>query len=159
MNPARPGRPATEARLRFASAAVRAWTRFYTWRMPPPLRDARRAEIESDLWEFQQDAAAHASLSPATHVLTRLLAGMPHDLAWRVEHVDARDALPGRIIVLSAAAAAFVVAALWVFPLLQTHTLPKPAPMMTFMKAPPPPPPPPPRPPCRPPAFTAGCRS
>src|SRR5262245_48053770 len=34
--------------LRFANALVRAWTRFYTWRLPPALRDARREQIDSD---------------------------------------------------------------------------------------------------------------
>ena len=37
--------------LRFVTGAVRAWTRLYTWRVAPSLREARRAEIESDLWE------------------------------------------------------------------------------------------------------------
>ena len=37
--------------LRLVTGAVRSWTRFYTWRVAPSLREARRAEIESDLWE------------------------------------------------------------------------------------------------------------
>jgi hypothetical protein len=41
--------------VRLASALVRAWTIAYTWRMEPVHRDARRAEIESDLWESAHD--------------------------------------------------------------------------------------------------------
>src|SRR5438094_8714239 len=44
--------------LRLAIAFVRKWTRVYTARMSPELREARRAEIESDLWEVQQDRIA-----------------------------------------------------------------------------------------------------
>lgn len=177
--------PRADAGLRFASTAVRAWTRVYTWRMPPPLRDARRREIESDLWEFEQDALARmragddareppqggvviplpgaarggADLNPAAHVLARLLLGMPHDLSWRIEHVADRDRVSARLVMLGAVTAMIVAAGWWVLPLLRASALPKPAPLAAFMRAPapPPPPPPPPRPPCRPPAFTTGC--
>ena len=37
--------------LRFVIGLVRAWTRVYTCGMVQTLRDARRAEVESDLWE------------------------------------------------------------------------------------------------------------
>lgn len=38
-----------------AIALVRGWTRFHTIQMDPASSDARRAEIESDLWEFHED--------------------------------------------------------------------------------------------------------
>ena len=53
----------------FAVAVLRAWTHVYTWRLDPGLRERRRAEIESDLWEFQQDPAANRGLNPTLHVL------------------------------------------------------------------------------------------
>ncbi len=54
-----------------AVAVLRAWTHVYTWRLDPVLRERRRAEIESDLWEFQQDPAGNRGLSPALQVLAR----------------------------------------------------------------------------------------
>ena len=47
----------------------------YTWRLDPVLRERRRAEIESDLWEFQQDPAGSRGLSPAIQVLARMASG------------------------------------------------------------------------------------
>jgi hypothetical protein len=44
--------------LQLSVAAVRLWTRVYTWRMPRSVREARIAEIESDLWECQSDEAS-----------------------------------------------------------------------------------------------------
>ena len=46
-----------------AVALVRAWTWLYTSGMQPQPRDRRRAEVESDLWEFQRDAARERALS------------------------------------------------------------------------------------------------
>jgi hypothetical protein len=71
-----------------AAGIVRAWTCIYTAPLPLPIRDARRAEIESDLWEFADDAArsgvpAHAA---AVHIVARLLLGIPDDLTWSMEH-------------------------------------------------------------------------
>lgn len=162
-----PRQPSSSTSVRVAAALVRGWTRVYTWGMPPPLRDARCAEIESDLWESQRDAAdiAHepSSVTPAAHILARLLLGIPHDLFWRVEHVDARDLVSARAIVVSvlgAAAVALVMAALWVLPLLLPQVLPTPPARMAFIGVappPPPPPPPPPAPKCQPPDLTTGC--
>ena len=54
--------------LRFAVSLVRGWTRAYTWRMPPGLRPVPRcAEVESDLWELQQDPDRDRGLSPDPH--------------------------------------------------------------------------------------------
>lgn len=79
-----------------AVQCVRAWTWLYTWRMPPALRETRRAEIESDLWEFRSDAAGDDLLGSALHMLLRLLIGMPDDVGWRVEHASSRNAYAGK---------------------------------------------------------------
>ena len=64
--------------FRFVLEVVRTWTRLYTWGMRPVLRDSRRAEIESDLWEFQRDPAAMGGSSPTIHILRlRVLAAIP----------------------------------------------------------------------------------
>ena len=66
--------------LRLVERLVRTWTRLYTIGVAPDLRDRRRAEIESDLWESR-----HQPQRPytAAHVLLRLLLGVRDDVAWR----------------------------------------------------------------------------
>jgi hypothetical protein len=98
--------------LAFAVGAVRLWTRLYTWRMEPALRDSRRAEIESDLWEFEQDQV-RTSL-PALHVVFRLLNGVAADVCWRVECADPDERLQQSRFVTTGVALA--VAALWILP-------------------------------------------
>jgi hypothetical protein len=66
---------------------VRGWVYFYTSGLPTAVRDARRQEIDSDLWEHER----HGTLSgrslaeTAVEVLARLLIGIPADLVWRWE--------------------------------------------------------------------------
>ena len=105
----------TSSSMRVAIAAVRAWTRVYTWRMPAALREGRRAEIESDLWEFQEDAAGRRGPGHAAHVLFRLVLGIPDDLCWRMEQaaVDAPQ-VHGRIALGAYAVGAMLfLIALW----------------------------------------------
>lgn len=136
--------------LGFASAIVRAWTHAYTWRLEAAVRDRRRAEIDSELWEFQQDP--ERGNYAALHVIARLLIGIPDDLSWRAE-LKATQRTPLRAGVRIAAwtvATVVVFATLWILPLLTAQTLPPlPDRPRVVMKAPPPPPPPPP-PPCAP---------
>jgi hypothetical protein len=61
---------------------VRWWTRFYTAGLPVDLRDARRAEVESDLWESVSDGA------PSRHILARLALGIVDDLTWSLTFMD-----------------------------------------------------------------------
>src|SRR5215208_2576071 len=97
--------------VRLASAVVRAWTRAYTRGMPRSVRDARRAEVESDLWESWADEAAGAALP--LQILGRLVFGVFDDLSWRVEHVGGRSRIPRAPVVLTVAALA-VLACVWV---------------------------------------------
>jgi uncharacterized membrane protein YhaH (DUF805 family) len=72
-----------------AAAVVRVWTRAYTAGLHPGLRESRRAEIDSDLWEHAraaQDAAA-APRSIAGQMLARCLLGIAADLTWRSQMV------------------------------------------------------------------------
>ena len=71
--------------IEFASGVTRSWVRLYTHRLAPDVREARMAEIASDLWEHRHEAeAAGAEPSDAgLQILARCLAGMPADLAWR----------------------------------------------------------------------------
>ena len=143
--------------LEVAIGAVRGWTRLYTWRMPPAQREARRAEIESDLWEFREDPVHARGLSPAAHVLVRLLRGVLADLVWRTEHTAAGERSLRRSVALTATA--LLVFGLWMFSSLRPPELPLPrvAPMpLVDVSLPPPPPPPPPPPGCESPVWT-GC--
>jgi hypothetical protein len=132
------------ATLGLATALVRAWTSAYTWRLEPAIRDRRRAEIESELWEFQQDP--ERGNHPAAHMLARLLIGIPDDLSWRAEHASARRTRVRTGIRVAAwtVATVIIAAALWILPLMTTGTLPPlPDKPRVVMKAPGPPPPPP----------------
>ena len=90
--------------LEVAIRAVRGWTRLYTWRMPPAQREARRAEIESDVWEFEQDTPQCRSISPSVHMLIRLLAGVPDDLRWRMDQAAVEGTRAHGSVALSASA-------------------------------------------------------
>lgn len=65
-----------------AARVARWWTRVYTAGMPDDLRDARRAEVESDLWESVSDGA------PSRHILARVALGMADDLTWSLTFMD-----------------------------------------------------------------------
>ncbi len=72
-------------RLPFTARIVRWWVRFYTSGLPQRERDARRAEIESDIWEQVEFAREEGSSlgSISVHIFGRLLFGIPMDLLWR----------------------------------------------------------------------------
>lgn len=76
-------------------ALVRAWVRLYTRGLPADLRDARRAEIECDVWEQRRDEQSRRvrPSASALHVLGRVLRGAPSDLSWRLERRAHRGAL------------------------------------------------------------------
>ncbi len=70
-----------------AASVVRSWTRLYTARMATSVRDERREEIDSDLWEHAC-AGADAGLarrSVAGQMLARCLLGVGADLSWRAQ--------------------------------------------------------------------------
>lgn len=123
-----------------AVGTVRAWTRLYTWSIPEAARLARRAEIESDLWEFEHDDRRGRSVSAPLHLLLRLILGIPDDLYWRTIHASFSEKL-FRGVALGAVAVGMLMA--WLFVALPDK-LPTPPPIMAFTPAPPPPPPPPP---------------
>lgn len=72
---------------RMASTFATAWARVYTGGMPSDLRDARRAEIESDLWECQQAYRRQpgSDTNMAAEILLRTFIGIPDDIGWRLE--------------------------------------------------------------------------
>ena len=136
-----------------ATSTVRAWTRTYTRGLPATVRDARRQEVDSDLWESEHDPDARGSSVPI-RIVARLIIGMVDDLRWRFEHVEPE---PGRSRRGAAIAVTAVALALAIF-LAVRESRPTPLPdlpqlqlgqrMLLVKRAPPPPPPPP--PPCAP---------
>jgi hypothetical protein len=135
------------ADARLATALVRLWTHVYTCGMERPVRDARRAEIASDLWESAQ-GSSDDPLSGG-HIVARLLLGVPDDLTWRAVHISAGDA---RRAVGIAAAIVVLVAGSWLVQAMRVSDLP-PLPQADrwswFPRSDPAPPPPPPPPPPR----------
>ena len=131
--------------LRLANAVVRAWTRVYTWRVPSPLREARREEIESDLWEREHDPVADGRFSLPLRVVARMLIGIPDDLGWRVEQVNIMDGSLRFRIALTVGVAGLL--GLWLVIVPKAKLLPPlPGPPRRAFTAHPPPPPPPPPP-------------
>jgi hypothetical protein len=128
-----------------ATAIVRTWTRLYTWRLPTFARDTRRAEIDSDLWEFAHDCQRDRGVAPALHVIARLIAGIPDDVSWRASHVSLGTGSMRAAISLTAAAIA--VLAVWAYVVGAPTQLPSPVPLARVVEVYPPPPPPPPPPP------------
>jgi hypothetical protein len=70
-----------------AATFARAWVRVYTGGMPSELRYTRRAEIESDLWECQQEYRWQpgSDTDMAAEILLRTVIGIPDDIGWRLE--------------------------------------------------------------------------
>ena len=140
----------THVVLRVAVAAVRGWTRIYTWRMEPSLRDARRAEIDSDLWECQTDDRTPRVL--VLQLAGRLVAGVFHDLQWRIEQVSDRRRTARRLILVTLGAGGLATC-LWIALATSSAEMPEPpaAPPLVARRTHYPVPPPPPPPPCPPP--------
>ncbi|MFQ5381298.1 MAG: hypothetical protein ACE5EF_06715 [Dehalococcoidia bacterium] len=80
-----------ERALRLAPGWVRCWTRLYTAGLRAEIREERRNEIDSDVWEelHSPGGASHAHAS----MFRRSLAGIPADITWRLEHSSPRDGL------------------------------------------------------------------
>ena len=74
-----------EAVIDIVVALTETWVRAYTAGLPGLLRDARRAELASDLFEHRRAAVA-LGRPFAAELAWRWLAGIPADLLWRVEH-------------------------------------------------------------------------
>ena len=115
---------------------VRIWTHLYTFALPSEIRERRRAEIESDVWESEHDPDV-----PHHAFVFRVLRGMPADVLWRLEVAPSRQHT--RAAVGALAGAGVLALALWA---LVGQPVPRPAPPrrpipITLRLMPPPPPP------------------
>jgi len=97
--------------LAAAIGLVRGWTRLYTAGMEPDARTERCAEIDSDLWEFHEDARRRGATPTllALHMALRLVLGIRHDLVWRAEQVRVRAPLVQKALWVTAAASVVLV--------------------------------------------------
>lgn len=68
-----------------AAGVARNWVAVYTLGLPPSVRDARRAELQSDLWEQRHEIRSGTSNSLAKGVLARTLGGVPADILWAID--------------------------------------------------------------------------
>src|SRR5262245_41464605 len=57
------------------------WVGCYTRGLPPSVRDARRDEIASDLWEHR--AASGTGFAADAAIASRAIRGITSDLSWR----------------------------------------------------------------------------
>jgi hypothetical protein len=93
-------------------ALIRGWTRCYTWRVPDASAVERRAEIESDLWESLHDRVAESTWRISCALLSRLVAGLADDVAWRLEMLDGETAFRTRRAVAMTVSIVLVAATL-----------------------------------------------
>ena len=70
-----------------AIGVTRAWVRLYTSGLQPLVRESRRAEIDSDLWEHGRlaELVREPPLRTAKEMLARAVLGMLSDITWRVQ--------------------------------------------------------------------------
>jgi TonB family protein len=129
-------------RVGLVCGCVRQWTRIYTFRLPAALRDARREQIESDLWESAHDRTT-TEQALVLQLATRLVLGVPHDLAWRLEQLRVGKAALLRAAFAGCAAVALLISVT----LSRLNDTPLPAPPVGPRRVASVPPPPPPGPP------------
>ena len=82
-----------------AMTIVRRWVALYTRGLAPAERDARRDEIESDLWAHADEAAARGRTPTAldAEMLVRLVLGVPADISWRRAHRQSAERRQARL--------------------------------------------------------------
>lgn len=131
--------------LRAAIAVVRLWTHIYTYSLPAPPREARRAEVASDIWHSVHDPDRGSPSRLALQIILRLLLGVPDDLGWRFEQRSAVTRARARAALTGCAAGVVALACVSVFLRVQSPRLPPGIPAKaTALHVPPVPPPAPP---------------
>jgi hypothetical protein len=96
-------------------AATRAWLRVYTSHTADDVGVARRAEIESDLWEMEHDTDFESGARLAWLATRRLVTSIPDDVVWRFENLALDQQLIVRRLV-AVSAATLMVLSLWAMP-------------------------------------------
>jgi len=129
--------------LAIAVVVARGWTWLYTCALPQAIRQRRRDEVASDLWELQHDPAMPSAVMVPMHILGRVLFGAGDDLLWALEsHTP-----PWRWLVGAVATSTALIAIAIAGPRASATELPSVAARARLadlaIETPPPPPPPP----------------
>lgn len=125
-----------------AALAIRAWQWLVTAGLPAELRDRRREEIESDLWQSRHEWCG-ADGRIALLMLWRLASGAPHDLAWRIAHRGRTWPMVTKVAVVLVCALAIGGLELGIWPVTTLPAPPGAKARITLQRQPPPPPLPP----------------
>lgn len=129
--------------LRASVATARLWTHIYTCGLPSELRDARREEIACDVWHATQAPDSGSGWRIGSHIVLRVLLGIPDDLGWRME--CRQDARWGFWASTAGTLAVVAIAGAWALARVAVPPVP-PTPALRLaveLTDPPPPPPPP----------------
>ncbi|MBW3658456.1 MAG: hypothetical protein KY457_07445 [Actinobacteria bacterium] len=91
--------------LAAAEGLATAWTAFYTRDLPAEVRERRRREIASDVWEHEHAAlaAGEHAVAVAVDILLRVVRGMAADVLWGWSTLRGRGAgspLTGRVVIM-----------------------------------------------------------
>ena len=97
--------------VRRATHFALSWARWYTRDLSPAVAGDRRDEIASDVWEQAAGQADRPAAVLAASIVSRVVRGIPADLAWRWR-VRPTSGARAPLIVRSALATAVVLAAL-----------------------------------------------
>ena len=97
-----------------ASALVGRWVRFYTRDLPSPIAQRRVEELDADVHEQIAFERAHGAADHilAFRIVSRMVRGMPADVAWRRHLQPSKGDLMKPLAALLVAAIALAVAAL-----------------------------------------------
>lgn len=87
---------------------TRAWTRVYTYGLPPAVAAVRVEEVDCDVWEMCHDPDGGAPATRLAVAIIRLAAGMADDIGWRADHASMTEAALARRVVALAIATAVV---------------------------------------------------
>lgn len=75
---------------------VRRWVGLYTRGLPPAVREGRRDELEADLFDEAAESVDRGNEHEIARArLSRLIRGMPSDIAWRIERGFAEQSRGG----------------------------------------------------------------
>lgn len=87
---------------------TRAWTRVYTYGLPPAVATVRVEEVDCDVWEMCHDPNGGTPATRLAVAIIRLAAGMADDIGWRAEQASMTEAAFARRVVAFAIATAVI---------------------------------------------------
>src|SRR5438309_950117 len=85
--------------LSMVTSLAGTWTTIYTAGMPKAVRQTRRNEIASDLWECRAEVARgeRTAGQAVGEIVARLFLGIPDDIFWRWEKLMNATTTQGQV--------------------------------------------------------------